>query len=459
MVDERRVQRKNETIAGTGPIVYVMAREQRVADNWALLYAQEQAIERGVSLCVLFVLGPMFCNGTARHNAWMVASLKEVQSNLDKLNIPFFIEIGEWHEVFPAFVEKHCVGELVFDFNPLQPVRSWRDAVVEQVSCKVVEVDARNIVPVWSASPKAEYAAYTIRPKIHKQLREFLTVIPELQKQKMVWQSNVPEIDWSAVESYRSFAVAVPIPDQCKAGEKAGQAMLADFIDKRLHGYAEARNDPNRDGVSHLSPYLRWGNISAQRVALTVQDAGADQIDREAFLEELIVRRELSDNFVYYTPDYNQVTGAHAWAQKTIGEHVADTREYIYTLEQFEQAQTHDDLWNAAQLQMVQEGKMHGFIRMYWAKKILEWTPDAQTAIDTALTLNDRYNLDGRDSNGVCGVMWSICGVHDRAWNERDVFGKVRYMNYNGCKRKFDVKAYVEKYTVDQEPLFSPTDN
>ena len=117
--------------------------------------------------------------------------------------------------------------------------------------------------------------------------------------------------------------------------------------------------------------------------------------------------------------------------------------------------QTHDDLWNAAQIQMVQEGKMHGYLRMYWAKKILEWTPDAQTAIDTALTLNDRYNLDGRDSNGVVGVMWSICGVHDRAWGERDVFGKIRYMNYNGCKRKFDVPAFVEKYTVDQESMFN----
>jgi deoxyribodipyrimidine photo-lyase len=190
-------------------------------------------------------------------------------------------------------------------------------------------------------------------------------------------------------------------------------------------------------------------------VALTIRDAGADQADSEAFLEELIIRRELADNYVYYTPDYNKVAGAHNWAQKTIAEHKNDKREYIYTLDQFEQAKTHDDLWNAAQLQMVKEGKMHGFMRMYWAKKILEWTPDAQTAIDTALLLNDRYNLDGRDSNGVCGVMWSICGVHDRAWNIRDVFGKIRYMNYNGCKRKFDVKAYVEKYTIDQAEMFN----
>jgi deoxyribodipyrimidine photo-lyase len=433
----------------------VIAREQRVNDNWALLYAQEQAVERNVPLCVLFALGPMFCSGTARHNVWMLASLKEVQSNLEKHNIPFFIEIGEWSDVIPKFVERHDVGEVVFDFNPLQPVRGWRDAVASRVDSKVVEVDARNIVPVWEASPKADYAAYTLRPKINRQLREFLTQIPKLEKQSAKWGSDVPAIDWEAVESYRSFAVDAPVPDRFKGGEQAGQEMLADFIDNRLHGYAETRNDPNRDGVSHLSPYLRWGNISAQRVALTIQATDADQTDREAFLEELIVRRELADNYVYYTPDYNKVTGAHNWAQKTIEEHKGDKREYIYTLDQFEQAKTHDDLWNAAQLQMVKEGKMHGFMRMYWAKKILEWTPDNQTAIDVALTLNDRYNLDGRDSNGVCGVMWSICGVHDRAWNIRDVFGKIRYMNYNGCKRKFDVKAYVEKYTVEQESMFT----
>lgn len=456
MVDARRVQVKNKHTATDGPVVYVMAREQRVQDNWALLYAQEQAVERSVPLCVLFALGPMFASGTARHNAWMVASLKEVQVDLKVHNIPLYIEIGEWADIIPTFVTTHQVGELVFDFNPLQPVRSWRDAVVNQVDCKVVEVDARNIVPVWQASDKLEYAAYTIRPKITRQLGEFLTPIPELQTQSKSLAKTLPNtpIDWSTVASFRTFAVDAVLPDRFTPGAAAGQAMLQDFIDHRLVGYSEARNDPNGDGVSHLSPYLRWGNISAQRVALRVKQAAVSDEDKAAFLEELIVRRELSDNYVYHTPDYDQVTGAHAWAQKTIAEHVDDKRDYLYTLEQLERAQTHDDLWNAAQLQMVTEGKMHGYLRMYWAKKILEWTQSNQEAIDFALTLNDRYNLDGRDSNGVTGVMWSICGVHDRAWTERAVFGKIRYMNYNGCKRKFDVKAYVAKYTVDQESMF-----
>lgn len=455
MVDERRVQVRNEELAGLGPVVYVMAREQRVNDNWALLYAQEKAVERAVPLCVLFALGPMFASGTARHNVWMVESLKNVQTNLEDFNIPFYVEIGEWKDVIPAFVEKHDVGELVFDFNPLRPVRQWRDVVVAKIDCRAVQVDARNIVPVWEATDKLEYAAYTIRPRITRQLCEYLTQIPKLEKQLVSWEGNAPEIDWKEVASYRCFAVDASVPTVFTPGEDAGHAMLEEFINERLVGYSEARNDPNRSGVSNLSPYLRWGNISSQRIALTVKQTEAPDEDKDSFLEELIVRRELSDNYVYHTTDYDQVSGSHAWAQKTISEHTEDVREYIYTLEEFEQAKTHDDLWNAAQLEMVQTGKMHGYVRMYWAKKILEWTPDAQMAIDVALTLNDRYELDGRDSNGVTGVMWSICGVHDRAWTERNVFGKIRYMNYNGCKRKFDVPAYVAKWTVDQESMFN----
>jgi deoxyribodipyrimidine photo-lyase len=176
---------------------------------------------------------------------------------------------------------------------------------------------------------------------------------------------------------------------------------------------------------------------------------------RDAFLEELIVRRELADNYCFYNTDYDRVEGAHAWAKKTLLEHKNDPREHVYTKEQLESASTHDDLWNAMQRQMVLEGKMYGWCRMYWAKKILEWTPDAQVAIDIALYLNDKYELDGLDPNGVVGVMWSICGVHDRAWNERNIFGKIRYMNYAGAKRKFDIKAYIERYGSTEKTLFT----
>jgi deoxyribodipyrimidine photo-lyase len=424
-----------------------MAREQRVHHNWALLHALAEANTKRVPFFVLFALGPMFNHGSARHNEWMVKSLQDVAKELQRLSIPFFIRTGVWAEVVKNFVQEQEVGQVVLDFNPLEPVRSWRRSLVPLLEDVTIhEVDARNIVPCWLASPKAEFAAYTFRPKVTRQLKEFLLPFPKVTTPKVLYRGDIPPINWGDVTAYRQCDYTAIIPATYIPGTVAGNNMLKEFIAKRLPGYASKRNDPNCDGVSHLSPYLRWGNISAQQVALTVQVAEASQDDKNAFLEELIVRRELSDNYCFYTKQYDQVAGAHAWAQKTIAEHANDKREFLYTRDQFEHAQTHDELWNAAQNQMIQEGKMHGFMRMYWAKKILEWTPDAQTAIDIALYLNDKYELDGRDSNGVVGVMWSICGVHDRAWNERPVFGKIRYMNYAGCKRKFDVKGYEARY-------------
>jgi len=204
------------------------------------------------------------------------------------------------------------------------------------------------------------------------------------------------------------------------------------------------RNDPVADGQSNLSPYLHFGQISAQRVALEVENASVDKASRDTFLEELIVRRELADNFCFYTPQYDKFEGFPAWARKTLNAHRKDRRAYSYTLQQFEYAKTHDELWNAAQTEMVKRGKMHGYMRMYWAKKILEWTGSPEKAMETAIYLNDLYGLDGRDPNGYTGIAWSIGGVHDRAWNERPIFGKIRYMSYNGCKSKFDVKRYIQ---------------
>lgn len=450
-IDQRRIQQLQTGEPGQGPVLYVMAREERVADNAALVYAMERANERAVPLLVLFALGPMFQHGSARHNEWMVASLREVAENLSKKNIPFFLAMGEWSAVVADFVKTHNVGEVVLDFNPLEPVRSWREELRDKVTVPVTVVDARNIVPVWVASPKAEFAAYTLRPKIQRLLPEFLLPVPKLPAPKVPYAKVIPTIDWEVVRAFRQCDYAEPVPTTFVPGEGAAQTQLRYFLEHILPEYETKRNDPVLNGVSGLSPYIRWGNISVATIALAVKASDAPGTAKDAFLEELIVRRELAENYCYYTKDYATVGAAHAWAQTTIAEHAKDKREFLYTYEEFRDGKTHDDLWNAAQLQMVHEGKMHGFLRMYWAKKILEWTPDAQTAIDIALRLNDHYELDGRDSNGVAGVMWSICGLHDRAWNERPIFGKIRYMNYAGCKRKFDVKAFVAKYSDQTE--------
>jgi deoxyribodipyrimidine photo-lyase len=196
--------------------------------------------------------------------------------------------------------------------------------------------------------------------------------------------------------------------------------------------------------VSHLSPYLHFGQLSAQRVALEAQGYDADIPAQEAFLEQLVVRRELSDNFCFYEPAYDRFEGLPAWARETLDRHRTDPRPYLYGLEEFEEARTHDPLWNAAQSQMVKTGYMHGYMRMYWAKKILEWTESPEEALRVAIYLNDRYELDGRDPNGYTGIAWCIGGLHDRAWGERPVFGKVRYMSAGGARRKFDAAAYID---------------
>jgi deoxyribodipyrimidine photo-lyase len=233
----------------------------------------------------------------------------------------------------------------------------------------------------------------------------------------------------------------------------AGKAneMLRSFINYRLPHYADKSNDPNADAVSRLSPYFHFGQLSAQRAAYEIQNLHSPSPDTRAFLEQLIIRRELSDNFCFYSQDgrYDSFEGLREWAQKTLDEHRNDPREYIYSRDEFMNAKTHDPLWNAAQREMLINGCMHNYMRMYWAKKILEWSPSPEYAIDTAVYLNDTCSLDGRDPNGYAGILWSIGGVHDRAWGERPVFGKIRYMSANGCRRKFDVDAYIQRFNDD----------
>jgi deoxyribodipyrimidine photo-lyase len=412
MVDPRRARVLKQGSIGRGPVVYWMSRDQRVNDNWALLFAQELALERKVSLGVVFCLAPSFLNATLRQYGFMLKGLRAVENRLAELNIPFFLLIGPPEQKLPAFLAKHQTGELVTDFDPLRLKRQWKKEVAALVNSIIYEVDARNIVPCWEASNKKEYAAYTLRPKIHRILPEFLKDFPLAQKHPFPWPKKVKKTNWDEAETSLKIDRSVPEVDWLVPGEKAAAATLDDFLTRKLSAYASRRNDPTEDGVSNLSPYLHFGQISAQRVALEVQKKKVSKESKDGFLEELIVRRELSDNF----------------------------------LEQFEAGKTHDDLWNAAQMEMVHRGKMHGYLRMYWAKKILEWTASPEEALEVAILLNDKYELDGRDTNGYVGIAWSVGGVHDRAWKERPIFGKIRYMSYGGCKRKFKVKTYIEQH-------------
>uniref|UniRef100_A0A8C5X769 Deoxyribodipyrimidine photo-lyase n=1 Tax=Malurus cyaneus samueli TaxID=2593467 RepID=A0A8C5X769_9PASS len=432
-------------------IVYWMCRDQRVQDNWAFLYAQRLALKQELPLHVCFCLVPKFLEATIRHYRFMLRGLQEVAEECAELNISFHLLLGYAKDVLPTFVVEHGVGGLVTDFSPLRLPRQWVEDVRERLPEDVpfAQVDAHNIVPCWVASPKQEYSARTIRGKIHAQLPEFLTEFPPVVRHPYPpsCPSQVPPIAWEACYSSLQVDHTVKEVEWATPGTAAGLAVLKSFIAERLQSFSTHRNDPNKEALSNLSPWLHFGQVSTQRAILEVQKHRRKYKESvDAFVEEAVVRRELAENFCYYNENYDSVQGAYDWAQTTLKLHAKDKRPYLYSLQELEQGTTHDPLWNAAQLQMVREGKMHGFLRMYWAKKILEWTRSPEEALQFAIYLNDRYELDGRDPNGYVGCLWSICGIHDQGWAERAIFGKIRYMNYAGCKRKFDVDQFERRY-------------
>ena len=446
----QRVRLVKEGKDAGGPVIYWMTREQRVADNWALLLAQNIAIEHKRALVVIFCLVPDYPGANIRHYGFMLKGLQEVEQMLQKLKIPFVLLQGTPPEILPGYLAKKNVAFLVTDFDPLHIKRSWQQEVGAAIKGSFYVVDGHNIVPCWHASPKQEYGAYTLRPKVKKLLPDFLCDFPPLLQHPFSSRKvSASPVDWHKLYSFVSDH-SVPEVDWLTPGEKAANESIGGFLMDGLPAYDTTRNDPNLDGQSNISPYLHFGHIAPQRVALLVKEARVQAEKKAAFLEELIVRRELADNFCYYNENYDRFEGFPDWARKTLDAHRSDTREYQYFLETFEHGKTHDDLWNAAQCQMVELGKMHGYLRMYWAKKILEWSGSPEEAMEIAIHLNDKYELDGRDPNGFAGIAWSIGGVHDRAWQERPVFGKVRYMTYGGCARKFDVKLFIARWLSKQ---------
>lgn len=444
-IDRTRVMILAEGRDRIGPVVYWMSRDQRVDDNWALLYAAEIAKERKIPLGVVFCLVPTFLDATARQYEFMLNGLKEVEKKLARKKIPFYLFTGSPDKEIPRFATRHGVSVLVTDFSPLKINRQWKAGVADAIDIPLHEVDAHNIVPCRVISNKQEYGAYTIRPRIHRLLPRYLTEFPALKTQSVLWPGDPPMIDWDRARKSLKVAsdpTALPMPD---AGEAAALKRLRTFTAGRLSQYHEKSNDPNAGVQSGLSPYLHFGQISAQRVAFEIQKHDADIKSQEAFLEQLIIRRELSDNFCLHNSRYDSFDGYPDWAKRTLNDHRRDIRPYIYRRSDLEKASTHDELWNASQTEMALTGAMPGYLRMYWAKKILEWSPSPEEAMADAIYLNDRYQLDGRDPNGYAGIAWSIGGVHDRPWGERDIFGKIRYMSHDGCRRKFDVSAYIER--------------
>ncbi len=439
-MNSKRSRQINNKSYKNGIVIYWMSREHRVNDNWALIFAYEKAIELNTNLHVVFCLRREFPHATERLVDFMLDGLKEVESNLRTLNSPFHFLLGDPQTEIPKFVQEKNGGMVVIDFHPLRPFRNWKESLENKLSIPLYEVDSRNIIPCWIASGKQEYGAYTFRPKFQRLQKEFLDEFPVMNKQ-MGAKLNLP-INFELIRRSITIDGSVKKVDWVKPGEKSANALLKDFL-KRIGEYGESRNDPTKHAQSHLSSHLHFGHLSAQRVVLEIIKQENSIKSEEAFLEEITVRRELADNYCYYNENYDSPKGFPEWAVKTLQAHKNDTREYLYSLDQLIACETHDDLWNAAMTQAKIQGIMHGYLRMYWAKKILEWSPNVEVAQKNAIYIMDEFFLDGRETNGFTGIAWSMGGVHDRAWFERAVFGKVRYMSYNGAKSKFDVQKYI----------------
>jgi deoxyribodipyrimidine photo-lyase len=440
-----RINILKEGQTGKGPVFYWMSRDQRAQHNWALLEAARRAQEFKRPLVCVFTLKTDYPGAFFRHFAFMLKGLKEVEQELFEHGIPMVVLCGDPPVVLSGILLKYDAAALVCDFDPLRVKQQWKDRLLPLIPFTVTEVDAHNVVPCRIASLRQEFGAYTLRPKLRKLWNEYFEVYPELPVFKNA-QLAFERPGFDTLLKDETFDRSVGEVPDFVPGTGEAKKRLKRFLQDRLELYNEKHNDPNADVVSGLSPYLHFGQISAQQVASDVLACNEPSDGRAAFLEQLIVRRELADNYCWYNPDYDNEEGFAGWAKRSLEKHVADKRRYRYTPGELEQARTHDELWNAAQREMVQTGKMHNYMRMYWAKKILEWTALPREAMQIAVYLNDKYELDGRDPNGYAGCAWAIGGVHDRPWFEREIFGQIRYMNDNGCKSKFNVAKYCNRF-------------
>lgn len=427
IVNENRIFEVNNKKIKYGKIVYLMERELRAEDNFALNFAMLKSKELNLTLKIMHPkinyeeMSERNQNGvfdsrtseskgrspyeTKNKNDFIENEIKKVEKDFKTLNFDFEFFKGDDISLL-KYLKSIDTSVLVTDFNP---IRNWN--FLKNAEFKIYEIDGHNIIPARCVSDKQEYNAATFRRKVYLNIYEFLTDFPPT-----------------------------------KVAKSAAHKQLEDFIENKLPDYSQFRNDPNKNVSSNLSKYLNLGFISAQRVALEVLKSSSDRINKEEFLEELIVRGELSDNFCLYNKDFKGFSGIPSWAKDTLNAHKGDFRPYLYSKKEFEQAKTHDDLWNAAQIQLLKEGKIHGYLRMYWAKKISEWSKTPEIALKIAIDLNDKYGYDAPSPNGYVGILWSIGALHDRAFAQRPVTGKIRTMTYNGAKSKFDVRKYIEKY-------------
>jgi deoxyribodipyrimidine photo-lyase len=448
MVHIQRIHRLNDDGDAPGDyVLYWMQQSHRVAFNHSLEYAVQEGNRRGLGVVVAFGLTDRYPEANARHYAFLLQGLRDVALALEVRRIKFVLRRGAPDDVVLGLCGRAAL--IVCDRGYLRHQKTWRERVAAEASRAVVQVESDVVVPVEVASSKLEVGARTLRAKLHRVWDEYLVPVGEIPVQVdarvLDVASDVDPTDPNATLRALDIDRTVGPVQRFQGGAVAARRRLKEFITRGLAGYATGRSEPGDWRCSMLSPYLHFGQISPLEIALAARRARRISAeDRGALLEELIVRRELSMNFVHFTRRYDAYGCLPAWAQQSLRAHRADKRAVVYTRKTLEHAATHDPYWNAAMREMLHTGYMHNYMRMYWGKKILEWSRTPEGALKTVLHLNNKYFLDGRDPNSFAGVAWCF-GLHDRPWGERPVFGMVRYMNDRGLRRKFDMESYIQR--------------
>ena len=441
------VRRDGEAAATGRCVVYWMQRAQRAYDNPALDVAVQVANVLKLPCVIFFAPVPFYPHANLRHYAFLQQGIWDIAQLAEGRGIGFVLRRFPQHSLI-KFCEEVQAALVVGDENPLRETREWREVAAKKLKVPLWTVDADVIVPT-KLLLKEQYAARIIRPRLKAHFEEFL-VACDNTKAKSDWKapSGFKQLDWREIgditEGWELDRSVKPV-DSFRGGTKEALRLLHEFVSHKLAHYPDRHNRADEDGTARLSPYLHFGHIGPHTVALAVEKSHAPRAAKDDFLDQVITWRELAINMVHFNPLYDSFECGENWAHKTLGEHAKDPRPVQYTAKQLEHAETYDDLWNAAQLQMVHAGWMHNYLRMYWAKKILEWMKTPQLAYKTAIYLNDRYFLDGRDPNGYAGIAWCMVGKFDRPWFPRPIFGTVRYMARSGAEKKFDVEKYIEQ--------------
>lgn len=441
-IDERVIRYEKNGLDVNGKyIFYWMQSAQRTLDNHALEFAIRVANQLECPLHVGFVLMPEFPNANKRHFTFMLEGLREVAIALHDIGAKFELVIGNPEKELLRWTAE--AKAVVFDAGYGTFERAIKKLLIDNIDKDVFVVDTNLVVPLHIAYPKEAYAAYAIRPSIMRKLDAFLHGTENLKVNVRCGGSPFVIDIVALLSSSLSSLQDVPASPLFEGGQSIALMKLALFLEDKLQHYERDASDPGKNVCSFLSPYLHFGQISPVTIARRARETG---LPCDGFIEQLIVRRELAFNYIHYAGNaYKDLkVTLPSWAFETLQAHRNDFRENIYDLDTLERGETHDSYWNAAQKEMVLTGYMHGTMRMYWGKKVIEWTDSPENALNILLYLNDKYELDGRDPNGYAGILWCF-GKHDRPWRERPIFGKVRYMNAAGLTRKYDMNDYLAR--------------